>query len=142
MTAHLRKPGMVRAFFAAFLGVAVSYGLTILVRALYGHDTYSHFLDGEAVLQVALIASPLFFLVGLGAFDYWFYWARAGRPARGPLEPRRLQLEGLLPRRAADRRTPRHFRSIGRILTVSVAASMQPRADSMTPFGAPVVPDV
>ena len=28
-----------------------------------------------------LIAAPLFFLVGLGAFDYWFYWA-AGKPTR------------------------------------------------------------
>src|SRR5207248_8784458 len=30
---------------------------------------------------VALTAIPLFFMVGLGAFDYWFYWA-AGRPTR------------------------------------------------------------
>ena len=30
---------------------------------------------------MSLIAAPLFFLVGLGAFDYWFYWA-AGRPTR------------------------------------------------------------
>jgi cytochrome c oxidase subunit 1 len=31
--------------------------------------------------RVAARAAPLFFLVGLGAFDYWFYWA-AGRPTR------------------------------------------------------------
>ena len=30
---------------------------------------------------VALLAAPFFFLVGLGCFDYWFYWA-AGRPTR------------------------------------------------------------
>src|SRR5207237_9985434 len=30
---------------------------------------------------ISLIACPLFFLVGLGAFDYWFYWA-AGKPTR------------------------------------------------------------
>jgi cytochrome c oxidase subunit 1 len=36
---------------------------------------------GEAVFVVAMIAAPLTFLVGLGAFDYWFYWA-AGRPTR------------------------------------------------------------
>ena len=33
------------------------------------------------MLTVGLIASPLFFLVGLGAFDYWFYWA-SGKPTR------------------------------------------------------------
>ena len=31
--------------------------------------------------MIALLAVPLFFLVGLGAFDYWFYWAR-GQPTR------------------------------------------------------------
>src|SRR4029077_11314614 len=35
----------------------------------------------EAILQVALLATPLFFFVGLGAFDYWAYWA-IGRPTR------------------------------------------------------------
>ena len=45
---------------------------------LYGCDPL---VDGEAVLLVALLAAPLFFLVGLGCFDYWFYWA-AGRPTR------------------------------------------------------------
>ncbi len=28
-----------------------------------------------------MISAPLAFLVGLGAFDYWFYWA-IGRPTR------------------------------------------------------------
>ena len=52
--------------------------ITIGLRALFGYDPL---LDGEAVLRVALLAAPLFFLVGLGCFDYWFYWA-AGRPTR------------------------------------------------------------
>ena len=46
------------------------------------------FVDGgvdheaqDAILIVSLFAAPLFFLVGLGAFDYWFYWA-AGKPTR------------------------------------------------------------
>ena len=38
-------------------------------------------VDGHAITIVALIAVPLFFLVGLGTADYWFYWA-AGRPTR------------------------------------------------------------
>ena len=35
----------------------------------------------NAILLVSLLVAPLFFLVGLGAFDYWFYWA-AGKPTR------------------------------------------------------------
>src|SRR6202023_2550123 len=63
------------------LGVAFSTGLTWLVRMSTGHTTFHHYLDGEAILTVALIASPLLFLVGIGGFDYWFYWA-IGRPTR------------------------------------------------------------
>ena len=33
------------------------------------------------MLRVSLLAVPMFFLVGLGCFDYWFYWA-SGRPTR------------------------------------------------------------
>ena len=36
---------------------------------------------GDAILTVSLLAVPLVFLVGIGGFDYWFYWA-AGRPTR------------------------------------------------------------
>jgi cytochrome c oxidase subunit 1 len=43
------------------------------VRALYGWDRV---LDGDAVFTVSLIAAPFGFLIGLGAFDYWFRWAR------------------------------------------------------------------
>ena len=35
----------------------------------------------NAILLLSLLIAPLWFLVGLGAFDYWFYWA-AGRPTR------------------------------------------------------------
>src|SRR5213078_3940148 len=38
-------------------------------------------VDGHAITIVALIAVPLFFLVGLGTADYWFYWA-AGKATR------------------------------------------------------------
>ena len=33
------------------------------------------------MLRVGLLTTPMFFLVGLGCFDYWFYWA-SGRPTR------------------------------------------------------------
>jgi cytochrome c oxidase subunit I len=78
MPLALRAPGWWRALEYTILGVAFSYAATIGLRALFGYDPL---LDGEAVLALALLAVPLFFLVGLGCFDYWFYWA-AGRPTR------------------------------------------------------------
>src|ERR671923_1068984 len=78
MAVALRAPGWWRALEYTILGVAFSYGLTIGLRALFG---YEPLLDSDAVLRVALLAAPMFFLVGLGCFDYWFYWA-AGRPTR------------------------------------------------------------
>ena len=51
-----------------------------------GHTTFHHFLAGEAILTVSLLAAPLAFLVGLGGFDYWFYWAAGTQdPPGGPL---------------------------------------------------------
>src|SRR5919107_3000951 len=87
MTANLRAPGWYRA--GAFLvgGVLFAAVLVTLVRLAYG---FSNPLDGadgwdakwqDAVLIVSMVGAPLFFLVGLGAFDYWFYWA-SGRPTR------------------------------------------------------------
>src|SRR3954471_22967222 len=78
MPASFRAPGLLRGGLFTVLGIAFSYALTIAVRAAYGWDPL---VDGEAVLQVALLAAPMFFLVGLGAFDYWFYWA-SGRETR------------------------------------------------------------
>src|ERR671929_1460050 len=75
---RLRAPGFYRAGLFIVLGIAFSYALSIGLRALFGFDPL---LDGESVLQVALIALPLAFLVGIGCFDYWFYWA-AGKPTR------------------------------------------------------------
>ena len=78
MPVALRAPGWWRALAFTVLGVAFSYALTIGLRALFGYDPL---LDGEAVLATALLLTPLFFLVGIGCFDYWFYWA-SGRPTR------------------------------------------------------------
>src|SRR4051794_19340877 len=78
MVAKLRAPGWYRAVPFMVLGVAFSYALTLALRELFGFEPL---LDGEAVLTVSLIAVPMFFLGGLGVFDYWFYWA-AGRPSR------------------------------------------------------------
>jgi cytochrome c oxidase subunit 1 len=60
------------------MGIAFSYALTIGLRALFD---YEPLVNGNGVVAVALLAAPMFFLVGLGCFDYWFYWA-SGRPTR------------------------------------------------------------
>ena len=81
MAARLRAPGFYRAGLAVVLGVLFAAALTWIVRSSTGHATFQHYISPDAILTVSLIACPLFFLVGLGAFDYWFYWA-AGRPTR------------------------------------------------------------
>src|SRR5438045_4057765 len=81
MVATLRRPNLARGFLFLLLGAAFSFGLSVLIRALYGHDNYAHFIDANSVLLIGMIAGPFFFLVGLGAFDYWFYWA-SGKPTR------------------------------------------------------------
>jgi cytochrome c oxidase subunit 1 len=78
MIARLRAPGLHRGILATPLGIALAYTIVLPIRAASG---YHPVLDGTAVLQVAMIACPFAFLIGLGAFDYWFYWA-IGRPTR------------------------------------------------------------
>ncbi len=81
MAAKLRAPGLYRAGLGFLLGIAFATAITWLVRMATGHATFHHYLAGDAILTVSLLASPIFFLVGLGGFDYWFYWA-AGKPTR------------------------------------------------------------
>ncbi|HEU4701637.1 MAG TPA: cbb3-type cytochrome c oxidase subunit I [Conexibacter sp.] len=79
MTVKLRAPGWYRAGLFTALGIAFAYLLVGVVRSAMGYP--NAWDDGEAVTIVALIGAPLFFLVGLGCFDYWFYWV-SGRPTR------------------------------------------------------------
>jgi cytochrome c oxidase subunit 1 len=81
MVATFRRPNLARAFLFLLIGIAFSFVLSWLIRMIYGHDNYAHFIDSNSVLLISMIAAPFFFLVGLGAFDYWFYWA-AGKPTR------------------------------------------------------------
>src|SRR3981189_3919818 len=76
--AKLRAPGWYRAALCDVIGFGLSFGLVVLIRALQHQHPV---VDGNAITIVALIAVPLFFFAGLGAFDYWFYWG-AGRPTR------------------------------------------------------------
>ncbi|MBV8735596.1 MAG: cbb3-type cytochrome c oxidase subunit I, partial [Solirubrobacterales bacterium] len=74
----LRAPGWYRAALFSVLGLAFAVGLTALIRSLMHEHPV---IDGQAITIVALIAVPLFFLVGIGTADYWFYWI-SGRPTR------------------------------------------------------------
>jgi cytochrome c oxidase subunit I len=78
MTASLKAPGFVRAFAFLAIGVVFAFCIVTGIRALYGWDPL---INDNGILIVALLGAPLFWLVGLGAFDYWFYWA-AGKPTR------------------------------------------------------------
>ena len=78
MIARLRAPGLHRGILATPIGIGFAYAMIIAIRAASG---LHHVVDGTAILQLALIAAPFAFLIGLGAFDYWFYWA-IGRPTR------------------------------------------------------------
>src|SRR5579884_1849816 len=75
----LRRPGWYRAAMFEVLGLGFSFGITALVR--WGQHLHP-VVDGNAVTTTALLAVPIFFLIGLGAGDYWLYWAsgRATRP--------------------------------------------------------------
>src|ERR1700726_3476826 len=81
MAAKLRAPGFYRAGVMMVGAVGFATLLTWIVRASTGHTTFHHYISGNAILTVSLLAVPLAFLVGIGGFDYWFYWA-IGRPTR------------------------------------------------------------
>src|SRR3954449_9082806 len=78
MSARFRAPGWYRAALFIVLGIAFSYALSIGARAALVYDPI---LDANSILLIGLLAAPLFFFVGIGAFNYWFYWA-AGKPTR------------------------------------------------------------
>ena len=73
MTA-LRQPGYSRAGLWILLGAAVSW---LILFAANAFDAGA--VEWDAFLRVALLTVPLFFLVGLGVFDYWLRWA-SGAP--------------------------------------------------------------
>ncbi|MDX6715483.1 MAG: cytochrome c oxidase subunit, partial [Baekduia sp.] len=81
MTVRVRQPGWTRAAAFMLVGFAFSVGISWLVRMLYGHGTFRHYLEAESFVLISMFVLPFAFLIGLGAFDYWFYWA-AGRPTR------------------------------------------------------------
>jgi cytochrome c oxidase subunit 1 len=88
MAARLRAPGLTRAGLFLVLGTLFCAGIVLAVRAVYefpiskggsGLDFTTATQNG--ILILSLLIAPLWFLIGLGAFDYWFYWA-AGKKSR------------------------------------------------------------
>src|ERR1700753_2532133 len=76
--AKLRAPGWYRAALFDVIGFGFTFGLVVILRWL----RHEHpIIDGNAITIVSLIGVPLFFLVGLGTADFWFYWI-SGRPTR------------------------------------------------------------
>jgi cytochrome c oxidase subunit 1 len=59
-------------------GLLFSFGLVVGLRALISFDPI---VSWEAVITVSMTAAPLFFLYGIGVFDYWIHWA-TGRPTK------------------------------------------------------------
>jgi cytochrome c oxidase subunit 1 len=71
--------GWVRAGWMTGLFFLIGMGIVVGLRALAGWEPY---LEWDVVITVAgLTTAPIGFLAGIGAFDYWVYYA-AGRPTR------------------------------------------------------------
>ena len=76
---YLLGPGWIRAIWMTALFFGLGLGLVVGLRALAGWDPIFFW---EAIITVAaLVAAPLGFLAGLGAFDYWVAWA-LGQPTK------------------------------------------------------------
>jgi cytochrome c oxidase subunit I len=72
----LKRAGWYRAALFDVLGFGFAVGLTALLRFVnHEHPV----IDGHAITIVSLFSVPIFFLLGLGAFDYWLYWASGAR---------------------------------------------------------------
>ena len=79
MAHALREPGLYRAALGTFLGAAFGFALVVILRLVSGLDAFQTEQTGYPQVVVPLITAPFGFLIGLGAFDYWFRWA-AGKP--------------------------------------------------------------
>jgi cytochrome c oxidase subunit 1 len=75
----LYRPGFVRAAWMAPLFAAIGFGLVVAIRWWGG---WSPIVATDPVVLVSLlVAAPIGFLAGIGAFDYWAYYA-LGFPTR------------------------------------------------------------
>ena len=75
LPAKLRAPGWYRAALFDVLGFGFGFALTCVIRiAMHQHPV----VDAHAITIVCLITVPIFFLIGIGTCDYWFYWMWGG----------------------------------------------------------------
>ena len=72
-------PGLVRGAWMAGLGFVLGMLLVLLLRAWWGWDPL---WNTEVILVVgAMVVAPIFFLAGIGSFDYWLHYV-SGRPTQ------------------------------------------------------------
>jgi cytochrome c oxidase subunit 1 len=73
----LMRPGWIRAAWVTPLFFLIGMFIVVGLRSLAGWDPA---YDWNIIVVVAgMVAAPIGFLLGLGAFDYWLYWC-SGRP--------------------------------------------------------------
>src|SRR5947199_1613049 len=71
-------PGWYRVLWGMPAGLALAFVIDVPLRiALHYHP----YVDSTAIATIAMITIPMAFLVSIGCFDYWFYWA-SGKPTR------------------------------------------------------------
>jgi cytochrome c oxidase subunit 1 len=79
MPTALKQPGWYRSILGALLGFGFGFGLVVALRAISGLEIFQTEQTGYPHLIVPAITTPLGWLIGFGAFDYWLRWA-AGKP--------------------------------------------------------------
>jgi cytochrome c oxidase subunit 1 len=75
---RLTTGGWIRAAWVTPLSFVLATLLVVGCRAWLDYHPLNEF---QVLLTAWMIIVPLGFLVGIGGFDYWFYWA-SGRPTR------------------------------------------------------------
>jgi cytochrome c oxidase subunit 1 len=75
----LLGPGLLRGAWMFVLFGAIGFGIVVLIR--WGAGWHPILLTEPLVLVSALVSAPIGFLAGIGAFDYWVYYA-LGYPTR------------------------------------------------------------
>ncbi|HEV2591226.1 MAG TPA: cytochrome c oxidase subunit I [Gaiellaceae bacterium] len=75
---RLTAPGWLRVLWVTPIGFGIGIGLPCLIRWLV---SWGPVWKGSVLVTVELVTTPLFFLIGLGGFDYWAHYS-SGRPTR------------------------------------------------------------
>jgi cytochrome c oxidase subunit 1 len=75
---RLTAPGWLRVLWVTPIFIGIGFAIPLLIRWLADWEPV---WKGSVLMTVQLVTAPLGFLVGLGGFDYWFYYA-TGRPTR------------------------------------------------------------